>query len=395
MKIKINKIIVYILVIFSCIRTSIYLFYDYKYILITRAIVMGMLLIMFFRGISLFQRLKLRDKFLVLINYLNKFPIILLSLASLSYNTIHNITIYIYFFYNSYKFKKKCYKILLNFLVIISFFSILEYFYIILGGNLNFMKIGYTKEQFGVYYYLGIFNSFLVEVNSGHRLQRLLSIYNEPGYYGTFLGIFILFTKKEKKYKIFILYLAGILTLSTAFFYFASMKFIVEGMNRKKFLKSLFIGIIVINFLFVLGKNNELIKTKIISKIERILIKKSLNRTNRKKDIEQIEEFKRNGNLILGERKEFLNNGGMSIWMEIYKIGFLGILINSIIFLRISNFFEIKDSKVRTFILIALTSIFQRPNILDSTTLICLYCGPIMYYTKNKKYLRGNNAKNK
>ena len=201
-KIKINKIIAYILVIFSCTRASVYLFYDYKYILITRSIVMGMLLIMFFRGIGIFQHLKLKDKLLILINYLNKFPMILLSIASLAYNTIHNITIYMYFFYNNYKFKKGCYKILLNFLVIISFLSILEYFYINLGGNLNFMKIGYTKEQFGMCYYLGVFNSFLVEINSGQRLHRLLSIYDEPGYYGTFLGIFILFTKKEKKFYI-------------------------------------------------------------------------------------------------------------------------------------------------------------------------------------------------
>ena len=96
----------------------------------------------------------------------------------------------------------------------------------------------------------------------------------------------------------------------------------------------------------------------------------------------RINEFKKNGNLLFGERKKFINDGGLSLWMKVYEKGFFGIFIEVLIFLNISNYIKLKNKKVRLMIIIALTSIFQRPNILDISTLICIYSGPTYYYLK-------------
>lgn len=385
MKIKLKNLTVYILIVYISTLTSIYMFNDYKYIIVTRSlnlILLGYLLV--YGVIFNLGKIKIENIILFIINYLNNFPMILFSIFSLGYITFNQVVLYLYFFYKNKIFKKKCYKVLFNCLVLISLLSVIEYLYVQFYGNFNFTVVNNYKEKFGVYYLLGYFNSFLVKSSTGEKMLRLLAIYDEPGYFGTFLGIFILFTKNESKYKIIILYIAGILTLSTAFFYFITMKFFIEGLNLKKILNYIIIGIIIINCFFIIVEKNKVVKDAIVIKVEKIFREKNLNRVTDYYDISRIEKFKKNGNLILGERKFFMNNGGLSIWMEIYKIGFLGLLVNIIIFLQVSEFFSIKNKKVKIFILVALTSIFQRPNILDPTTLICLYCGPINYYFKTK-----------
>ena len=386
MKKDIKNYIIFILVITCCTRTSIYFFPDYEYVIITRGIHIILLFILFGYGVIYFFK-KAKYKSVILINFFNNFIDWGFSFSIIGYKVFCYFIIYIYFFYKDKNFKKRTYDILLNFIFLLSLFSLIEYLIIKLGINFNFKIVNNYKQYFGSCYHLGIFNSYLVNINSGEKLERLLSIYDEPGYFGTFLGSFILFVKNEKKYKIYTICLAGILTYSTAFLYFIFMKLIIE-INKKKLFQNIFIVVLGI-FLFFSPINNENIQNMVIIKIEKIIKNKNLNRTSNEEE-KKIEIFKKDGNIFLGERQFFENNGGNSIWMEIYRIGIIGIIVNILIFLYIADFFKIKDKKIKLLILVALMSIFQRVDILDWTTLICLYCGPMTYYLKDKNINKEN-----
>ncbi|NME35817.1 MULTISPECIES: hypothetical protein [Fusobacterium] len=378
MKINLKNIAVYSLVLFCSLKTSIYSITYNNRTIIIKYIIFLILVVM---GISFFvyklklNKVNLKSIFMTIISFLNKCPFVLGSLYGILINLVTN-----YFLLDKDTFlRKKAYKILFNFLFILSLLSILEYLYYQLGGNINFIIGTNYKINFGVCYFIGVFNSYLVNIETGNILNRLLSIYDEPGYFGTFLGIFILFLKNDSRFKKIIIYLAGFLTLSTAFIYFFIMKIIIEGFEIKKILKSVFILFIIINLSYFYSEKNITFRNNVVLKIERIVENKNLNRLSKGESWKKIEEFKKNGNLLLGERKSFENDGGLSIWMKIYEIGYLGVLIEILLFLNIARFFNLKNKKSKIFILIALSSIFQRPNILDLTTLICMYCAPTNY----------------
>ena len=323
------------------------------------------------------EKIRIKEILLAFFNFFNGIPY-----EAFEFNKIErNICIGFLFCNHSYKIRKKIFKILYKIILIISILSIIEYLYYQLGGRIKFTIVNTYKEDFGVYYYLGYFNSYLVGIKSNFFVKRLLSIYDEPGYFGTFLGIFILFLKEKNKLKLSIIYLAGILTLSTAFFYFLTMKILIENSSLKKIYKIILVFLLIFFLTGILYKKSENFNKNVLLKIEKLVENKSLNRV-RESEMYRINEFKKNGNLLFGERKKFINDGGLSLWMKVYEKGFFGIFIEVLIFLNISNYIKLKNKKVRLMIIIALTSIFQRPNILDISTLICIYSGPTYYYLK-------------
>lgn len=378
MKINLKNIAFISFVLYCTIRNSLYVVGKYNYAIIFK--VLSIVLLILSLSVILYyykEKIRIKEILLAFFNFFNGIPY-----EAFEFNKIErNICIGFLFCNHSYKIRKKIFKILYKIILIISILSIIEYLYYQLGGRIKFTIVNTYKEDFGVYYYLGYFNSYLVGIKSNFFVKRLLSIYDEPGYFGTFLGIFILFLKEKNKLKLSIIYLAGILTLSTAFFYFLTMKILIENSSLKKIYKIILVFLLIFFLTGILYKKSENFNKNVLLKIEKLVENKSLNRV-RESEMYRINEFKKNGNLLFGERKKFINDGGLSLWMKVYKKGFFGIFIEVLIFLNISNYIKLKNKKVRLMIIIALTSIFQRPNILDISTLICIYSGPTYYYLK-------------
>lgn len=291
---------------------------------------------------------------------------------------IYDFIILTFFNDKNINLKKKCFKFLFNTLFFLCLCSIIEYLYCIYFDD-SFLTPVISPIKIGSLYNKGFFNSF-IETFDGIRFIRMLSIFNEPGYLGTFLGIFILFTKNENKMKMCIIYLAGFLTVSTAFLYFIFMKFLIENLSFKKCFKFFISCFILVNLLFIC-RNIDFVNKYVIIKIEKIIKNKDLNRSN-KEDKKILKEFYKSGNIIFGEKKKFQSNGGHTLGMYIYQVGIVGVIVDIILFLNIANFFSTRFLKTKFLILIALSSILQRPEILSVTTLLCIYCGPFHYELK-------------
>lgn len=378
MKINLKKIGFISFVTYCVIRNSLYVVGEYDYAILFKILCIILLLLSFGILFCYYHRkIGIKEIGLFFLNFFNEIPYGIFVPNKIE----RNICIGFLFHNSSYNIRKKIFKILYNILLIISILSILEFIYYQLNGGIKFTIVNTYKKYFGVYYYLGYFNSYLVEIDSNKFLKRLLSIYDEPGYFGTLLGIFILFLKEKSKVKVGIFCIAGILTLSTAFFYFLFIKIIIENLNLKKIYKIFIIFLLIFICVNILERKSEFFYRNVSLKIEKLLKNKSLNRV-REKDIDILYEFKEKGNLIFGERKIFPNNGGLSIWMKIYEKGLFGLLVEILIFFNISNYIKLKNKKVRLMIIIALTSVFQRPDILDVSTLVCIYSGPTYYYLK-------------
>ena len=378
MKINLKNIAFISFVLYCTIRNSLYVVGKYNYAIIFK--VLSIVLLILSLSVILYyykEKIRIKEILLAFFNFFNGIPY-----EAFEFNKIErNICIGFLFCNHFYKIRKKIFKILYKIILIISILSIIEYLYYQLGGRIKFTIVNTYKEDFGVYYYLGYFNSYLVGIKSNFFVKRLLSIYDETGYFWTFVGIFILFLKEKNKLKLSIIYLAGILTLSTAFFYFLTMKILIENSSLKKIYKIILVFLLIFFLTGILYKKSENFNKNVLLKIEKLVENKSLNRV-RESEMYRINEFKKNGNLLFGERKKFINDGGLSLWMKVYEKGFFGIFIEVLIFLNISNYIKLKNKKVRLMIIIALTSIFQRPNILDISTLICIYSGPTYYYLK-------------
>lgn len=368
----IESILICSLIFNLLVMVSIYHFEGYKYYNYFYASLIISLVIFLCTYFKFKKNIKIKSIFFIFFKIFYFFEFYTLV------GTIYNFIILTFFSDKNINLKKKCFDFLFNTLFFLCVCSIIEYLYCLYIDDFFLTPVISPIKQ-GIIYNKGFFNSFL-ETFDGIRFIRMLSIFNEPGYLGTFLGIFILFTKKENKIKMGIIYLAGFLTVSTAFLYFIFMKFLIENLSLKKCFKFFVYCFILVNLLFVC-KNNDFINKYVIIKIEKIIKNKDLNRSSIE-DKKILKEFYKNGNIILGERKEFKSNGGHTLGMLIYQVGIIGVIIDIILFLNIANFFSIKFLKTKLLILIALSSILQRPEILSVTTLLCIYCGPFHYNQK-------------
>ena len=377
----IEKILIYFLICFSIMRASLYgskEYLNYKYIFWISNICFVLFCVVYY---FLKKRIELKAIFFSFakIGYYLKFYSFI--------GIIGNFILFIFFNEKNIRLRRKGFKILLNIIFLLCFFSIIEYLYVLFIDD-TFLTPNFigNKAKYNWFYNIGFFNSFLENTN-GERVKRILSIFNEPGYFGTFLGIFILFTKNENKFKMFIIYLAGCLTLSTAFVYFVVMKIFFESTSLKKICKSIVIVFILVNIVVISGNRNEYIRKNIVIKIEKIFKNKTLNRSV-EVDRKRLKDFYKNGNIIWGEKKAFKGVDSNTFGELIYQFGIVGTVINIILFLNIANFFSVKNFKTRILILVALSSIIQRIDILDLTTLLCVYFGPTYYdlkITKNKR----------
>ncbi len=141
------------------------------------------------------------------------------------------------------------YILLISFLGIIAFLSI----YLPIGLPKTICPYYGSRLSDSYLYYDYHFAYIVVE----GPFTRLCGLFNEPGYFGTFLGLFLVaenFNLKKKSN--IILLIAGIFTFSAAFFITLILYFILKLILTRN-IKILFAGVFIFLSIIVVGGENE------------------------------------------------------------------------------------------------------------------------------------------
>ena len=372
MKVNLITLSIYTSIFLSILDNSIYTFKDYQYYYIFYLL---RILLLFFIVLGL-RNLRNMSIIIVIIFIFNFF-------WKIEGANILIPSIMLIFYLNSF-YRVKIFDIYLKIISIICFLGLIEFFYTLYIGDLDQTIIKNYKFDKGAYYLKGYFTSLLYYYKNGNLLKRFMAIYDEPGYLGTFLGMTVLFLNlKFNKIRNTIIIFSGICTLSTAFYYFLFIKFLIENFNIIKKFKNIFFIFFISIVVYFFTLSNQNIYDQTIGKIKNIISTKNMNRMS-KNDSKYFENFLMNGNIFLGERKKMITEDTSSIFKLVYEEGILGVVLTLYIYLILSNFKNIKSYKIRIFIIVSATSIIQRPNLLLPINMLIITCGPINYYIKDK-----------
>lgn len=299
-----------------------------------------------------------------------------------------------------YSNKSKFFVYLIDIIVLICILGIIIHFLRLLNIPLNYeiTKTGeYLKDIHSIKYYRYLFSTYLGQ--PGSISIRFQSIFDEPGRLGTYIGLLLLFIPKNKEFKLkkIVLIVSGFLTISTAFFvlYFFSFNFyFFQKKGREKRIIILFLIIIgLYSSKEIIRKKNEVLYNIVIIRTKEKVFGVENVRVSKKADV-IIREFMQSKESILGTKESFYiahRNIDISSWvLLVYQHGYLGLIFYLLIILIISDFFIMKK-KTKFLILMYMTSIYQRPGILDSIGVIILVSGSHFFNKQLKK--RGEKIK--
>lgn len=389
MKIKKNfleKFNTILLIMFCLTHQTVYWYEGNKYLFFIKFLSLIMLFLILIFNIYFFIKNKKEYYTIKLL------VVIFLKIVELIFyngmNIIGNLlTIFIITIYTRKNFiqKIKFYKILENIIFILCFLGIIEYILFNLDIHPKFYTVYNYRKVYGEYFLVGTLNSY---ISTGYSiLKRMQLIYSEPGEFGTLLGMLLLFSDEKLNIKKFIITLAGLFSLSTAFLYFLFMKIIIST----KFKKKLLMGFFSLIFFFLLNNydinlSKNMIYQRTVIKISTIIKNKSLNRVATLEGKKIASDFYSNGKIFFGEGNQALKNlqkknirGIGGIFTLLYERGLFGLTMKIILILIISDFFYLKNKKSKFLVYITLLSIFQRPELDDFIYLPIFYSGPIFF----------------
>lgn len=223
----------------------------------------------------------------------------------------------------------------------------------------------------------------LIVYQYGLESIRFASIFDEPGYLGTIIGLLLLLEGFNlNNFKNIVLFIGGVFTLSLAFYIFAALGFVTSSIYKKNFKTLLFSVIAVVVVILVLSYYFPDV-------LEFFLNRKEFNSLGGGEFEDSrggIEAF--NENIKIISSRPFLNqlfgNGfdaplllfkyntvsiaSSSIYRLIFQIGFLGV-IYLILFILINV--EKKYVPI-VFALAFILSLYQRPQIFEPMYIIML-----------------------
>lgn len=273
---------------------------------------------------------------------------------------------------------KKTYLLLYKALAFICFLSLISYFMALANMHLNYLiiePVNPLKKAYKVMYYIHYVNSN-IWINS-KLLYRFQSFFNEPGNLGTLIGLLFLFDRdltKLKKSRI-ILFISGILTLSTAFFTMICLKILLGKAKLKKIIYILIFFLITLIVREPIKQNLPFVYRNTYSKLDRVL-EKDVRVGEDAKII--MKEHLKSSKVFLGTGKKFgevYPKIDMSSWKNIlYTQGIFGLIIYIVAILYMSKF-KNRDTYTKLMVLVFIINIYQRPYILNYINTIILIAG--------------------
>lgn len=269
---------------------------------------------------------------------------------------------------------------------------------IMLSGVVNFtpVKQVLTEDRiYNIYYWGAIYES---------RIEfRFASIFNEPGYLGTILALILAINRYNlKKPANIVFFIAGILTLSLAFYMLSIVYYLY--LIRSKLGQAFFVGLVLILTIILVGQiAPDLFDKYVYNRLH-------LDGVIFYGEVRGIEASKASYHFLFSQEPIYLlfGNGqdahqninlafiSNSAWGRlVYQIGVLFFLY----FIIILFYYGRRNWQSLIFVIIFIVSIYQRPQIFQSLIIFLLAVGLSQennvfsiekHYSKNEKYFTGN-----
>lgn len=230
--------------------------------------------------------------------------------------------------------------------------GIIEYIlYVFLSKGILLVSYMERGEDSGQYYSHGIFNVYQL----GEIIVRFQGLFREPGFLGICAGLLLFKISKRNIFSQIVWGVSGLLSLSLAFYLLLFAAVVYHIVCSKLLLKFSRIFVIVSITVIILGAFKEILNDAVYQRIENY-VEEGDNRT--KKDFNyELENLQNTSNIIYGYGfNRFISKGfswgNTGIKADLYKYGYLGILIFVVSFYVLLNRykFSFKD-KVSIFIL--------------------------------------------
>ena len=283
-------------------------------------------------------------------------PSILSVLLLLAFALLDDVTVLRVFCYY------RCYLLVMAILGIIAFVAF------IFQVRIPYEIIPYYTSNENMLYANYYFSYILFYgVNDG---IRLCGLFNEPGYFGTFLALMIIIERCRSNWRTLVLFIAGCFTLSMAFF---SLLVVGICLLRCSKLQMLVLFTSLLVFVFVILPNMQFENPVLQQVVERFQYDEKSgkltgdNRTS--DDFEKIEaEFYRSNHLLLGMGTGYchVKRGVVdtsSFRTILVEWGFLGILVTYVNLFAVAYYIAHKDKMTLVFLFCFILSVYQRPNI--------------------------------
>lgn len=283
--------------------------------------------------------------------------------------------------------------------------------FIVLGGGLwivhtalgdaNFFLMGYLPENYilnelkvqaGHKYALYPFST-RISYSSVTEFYRFQSVFDEPGYLGTIIGLILTADRcNMKSLTNKILFLGGVASLSLAFYviiFIYYMAFLIS--NPLRFLKIFCSSMLVILILYSTDIGGNLIDSLLV---ERLSVNNGEiagdNRSGDKLD-QQFDYFINKSSIMekVFGLENLINDGSSSIKQVFIKTGYLGFFLISLVFLLLSIFYRSRISySTLVFIMVFLLSSYQRPSIENPEYIFIFVIGLIFFDRPKHKKVR-------
>ncbi|BBT96045.1 hypothetical protein WP8W19C03_27390 [Aeromonas veronii] len=252
------------------------------------------------------------------------------------------------------------------------------HFLLIIGVNMPYFIVNIPhKEVLGFYYKAYFLNVELLHISDSANFGRFSSVFDEPGVVGTLCGLILVYRGLRFDNKANWVYLmAGIASLSAAFFIILLIGYLVRFKDYKKSL--LVISVLVISFFGTAGAMLASNQFSTDSLVYRYLISRFINyeNLNNRESVcfkNKMAEFMDSDNMMFGEGVGSVSTTGCDVSSTsvlVYEYGVVGgvllIVVNFLFFVflnkKITGLY-ISRQFLFVFAIPFLASFYQRPYI--------------------------------
>ena len=263
-----------------------------------------------------------------------------------------------------------------KFLIVISFISIVIYLDFLIGLGIPHSTVPYYGSQ-GVY--VNYLLSYLLLDEYG---LRSCGFFNEPGYFGTILALVLIASRLDYKKKgNIVMFIAGILTLSMAFF---ALIFMAGFFFMLKNWKTRVLSLALLATFFYVVNNVQFSSPEVNHVIERFQYDEDtggFKGDNRKTEAfnQVFEQFDRSQNTLFGYGTGYyasLEMQGVAVYKtQILDWGYIGFIITYGLLVFCSFYTARKSRDALVFVTCFTVSIYQRPNIFTFVYILVLFGG--------------------
>lgn len=344
-----------------------------QYLWVSHLLLISSLLYLLFKTLTKYPRIRNVGLFFIFCFWYCVTTLYTYQGTSVSLNISTIITLILFCCYDK-RIWVSSYKLYYKYIVLMSLLGILAFISVYLPLGLPRTVCPYYAERLSdSYLYLDYYYAYIVIEGP---FTRLCGLFNEPGYFGTFLGLFLVaenFNMRKKGN--LILLLAGIFTFSAAFFITLVLFLMIRAFLNRNF-KILLSGILVFFLIIIIGGENE----NVVHLLERFTFVdgklNAINRTGSSFD-SFFDNYVNTSQLLFGYGKGFLEQkqefGNLSYKTFLVEYGLLACLI----FWGGLFYYAIKYSKKNElgiiFSFLFMINIYQRPGIFVFGYMLLLY----------------------